>query len=374
MDPIICPKCSHEQDGGTECQSCGVIFARYQQILARKAEAALQEQQAPKKTSHILPYFIIILALISGGAGYFYLQPATEEAIINESIVAEVTPTQPKRPTTSKTPQQTSAPIARVQKSSLQRATHATVQVRTSWGSGSGFFITESFIVTNKHVIRPEPQQLQKLQRDVSDYRKLIRLEKEKLTRMKNDYRRMQAGPSKEQLKIIITRVQEAINAALPQLAELEERLARMTGASGTNDLKIVLIDGTEYSAYISEVSEDHDLALLSTSVLDAITLPAPQKSRRLQQGEKVYTIGSPRGLSNTVTAGVFSAYRIMTETDNLFLQVDAPINPGNSGGPLVDEKGNVQGVNTMILTESEGIGFAIPIETVMEEFGASLY
>jgi S1-C subfamily serine protease len=50
-------------------------------------------------------------------------------------------------------------------------------------------------------------------------------------------------------------------------------------------------------------------------------------------------------------------------------LQTDAPINPGNSGGPLIDERGLVHGVNTMIIRDTQGIGFAIPIQTVMEEF-----
>ena len=55
-----------------------------------------------------------------------------------------------------------------------------------------------------------------------------------------------------------------------------------------------------------------------------------------------------------------------------MFLQTDAAINPGNSGGPLIDEKGYVFGVNTMILQDTEGIGFAIPIEVVYEEFAAA--
>ena len=55
-----------------------------------------------------------------------------------------------------------------------------------------------------------------------------------------------------------------------------------------------------------------------------------------------------------------------------MYIQTDTPINPGNSGGPLIDERGLVIGVNTIKLTQSEGLGFAIPIQTVFEEFSLS--
>jgi S1-C subfamily serine protease len=57
-----------------------------------------------------------------------------------------------------------------------------------------------------------------------------------------------------------------------------------------------------------------------------------------------------------------------------VYLQTDAAINPGNSGGPLIDEAGYARGVTTMILNNTEGIGFAIPIEQVFEEFRSTLY
>ncbi|MEN6473731.1 MAG: trypsin-like peptidase domain-containing protein, partial [Syntrophaceae bacterium] len=82
--------------------------------------------------------------------------------------------------------------------------------------------------------------------------------------------------------------------------------------------------------------------------------------------------LGSPLGLSNTVTSGVFSAYRRKTDTDETYLQFDAAVNPGNSGGPLIDKEGNVLGVNTMGILQAEGLGFAIPIDVVFEDFGDS--
>jgi serine protease Do len=120
-------------------------------------------------------------------------------------------------------------------------------------------------------------------------------------------------------------------------------------------------------------VSEEYDLALLALFSDDATYIKRPPDGRIFRQGDKVYTIGSPVGLRNTVTSGVFSGYRVRESDNQMFLQTDAAINPGNSGGPLIDENGYVHGVNTMILKNTEGIGFAIPIAKVFEEFGSTL-
>jgi S1-C subfamily serine protease len=71
--------------------------------------------------------------------------------------------------------------------------------------------------------------------------------------------------------------------------------------------------------------------------------------------------------MTYTLTSGVFSGERV--DGDMRFLQTDAPINPGNSGGPLITEDGRVVGVNTMVLRDTQGIGFALPIEAVFDAF-----
>ena len=78
-----------------------------------------------------------------------------------------------------------------------------------------------------------------------------------------------------------------------------------------------------------------------------------------------MFAIGSPLGLSHSVTSGVFSAHR------GKLLQTSAQVNPGNSGGPLLTEDGKVIGINTLKLMEEgvEGISFAIPINVAIEEF-----
>ena len=67
------------------------------------------------------------------------------------------------------------------------------------------------------------------------------------------------------------------------------------------------------------------------------------------------------------MTSGVFSGER--EQGEQRLLQTDAPINPGNSGGPLITENGRVIGINTMVLRGTQGIGFAIPIETALDQF-----
>lgn len=89
--------------------------------------------------------------------------------------------------------------------------------------------------------------------------------------------------------------------------------------------------------------------------------------SKGLTLGERLYTIGNPSGLAYTVTSGVFSGER--SNGEQRLLQTDAPINPGNSGGPLLQQDGKVVGINTLVLRGTQGIGFAIPIETAYAEF-----
>jgi serine protease Do len=113
----------------------------------------------------------------------------------------------------------------------------------------------------------------------------------------------------------------------------------------------------------------DVDLALLKIEATDLPVLPL-EKARQAKQGELVFAIGSPDGLANTVTMGVVSDAERQVENafPMAFIQTDAPINPGNSGGPLVNAEGSLLGINAFILTHSggsEGLGFAIPAETV---------
>ena len=139
--------------------------------------------------------------------------------------------------------------------------------------------------------------------------------------------------------------------------------------------IKINLSDGRRI--HPSKVLEDPetDVAVLAISEPDLIAA-AVGDSDRMQIGDFVLAVGSPFGLSHSVTFGIISAkgrrdLRLGETTVRLqdFLQTDAAINPGNSGGPLVNLRGEVIGINTAIASNSggnEGIGFAIPINMFM--------
>jgi serine protease Do len=131
------------------------------------------------------------------------------------------------------------------------------------------------------------------------------------------------------------------------------------------NQIKVVLKDKREFDAEIIGRDPQTDLALIK---IDAPKdLPAAQlgNSSKLQVGEWVAAIGSPFGLEQTVTAGIVSAKGrvIGSGPYDDFIQTDASINPGNSGGPLINMSGEVVGINTAIIAQGQGIGFAIPID-----------
>jgi S1-C subfamily serine protease len=126
------------------------------------------------------------------------------------------------------------------------------------------------------------------------------------------------------------------------------------------------MVDGTEFRSLHAEYADSRDLAIFQLPANHCPHL-APGNSSTLAQGERLYTIGNPSGLAYSVTSGIFSGDRGAGQ--ERFLQTDAPINPGNSGGPLIRENGEVVGINTLVLQGAQGIGFAIPIEAVYQEF-----
>jgi len=140
------------------------------------------------------------------------------------------------------------------------------------------------------------------------------------------------------------------------------------------NAARVTLADQSVYSARLVGAFPDRDLAVLRidapASKLRPITMGA---SRDLVVGQKVYAIGNPFGLDQTLTTGIVSALNREIEASNGrtirgVVQTDAAINPGNSGGPLLDSAGRLIGVNTAIFSPSgasAGIGFAIPVDEV---------
>ena len=138
----------------------------------------------------------------------------------------------------------------------------------------------------------------------------------------------------------------------------------------GGDRATVTLNDQSSYPARLVGAFPDRDIAVLRIEAprdrLPAIQLGA---SRDLQVGQKVYAIGNPFGLDQTLTTGIVSALnREIESVTRRTIRTDAAINPGNSGGPLLDSAGRLIGVNTAIYSPSgasAGIGFAIPVDEV---------
>ncbi|HVJ08474.1 MAG TPA: trypsin-like peptidase domain-containing protein [Acidisarcina sp.] len=137
------------------------------------------------------------------------------------------------------------------------------------------------------------------------------------------------------------------------------------------NRIEVTLSDKRKFKARVAGFDKSHDLALLQITAPN-LTPAVLSNSQGLVVGQKVYAIGNPFGLSGTMTRGIISAIRpIRTPSGEAIddaIQTDAAINPGNSGGPLLNSRGEVIGINTLIASngadQSSGIGFAIPINS----------
>jgi S1-C subfamily serine protease len=140
------------------------------------------------------------------------------------------------------------------------------------------------------------------------------------------------------------------------------------------NRFKVTLADQSVWDAVPIGAAPDRDVAVLRVSApanrLQPLLIGT---SRDLEVGQKVFAIGNPFGLDQTLTTGIISGLgrQIKARTGRIIdgvIQTDAAINPGNSGGPLLDSRGRLIGVNTAIFSPSgasAGIGFAIPVDTV---------
>lgn len=170
------------------------------------------------------------------------------------------------------------------------------------------------------------------------------------------------------------------------QLPAPEDRVERGTGSGflltsdgrlltnahvveGTDTVEVTLKDGRTFEGRVVGTDPVTDVAAVK---IDANQLPTVTlgKSTSLVPGQWAIAIGNPLGLDNTVTAGIISATGRSSSQVGVsdkrvsFIQTDAAINPGNSGGPLLNDRGDVIGINTAIRADAQGLGFAIPIET----------
>jgi len=132
---------------------------------------------------------------------------------------------------------------------------------------------------------------------------------------------------------------------------------------------------GVQHDAKVIGTDQETDLAVIKVDIDRSLPAAKMGNSDSMQVGDWVLAVGSPFGLSETVTAGIVSAKGrdiVPGRQFQTFIQTDAAINPGNSGGPLVNMNGEVIGINTAILSETNayaGVGFALPSKTVVEVY-----
>lgn len=386
-----CPSCKHKQRNNLECEQCGIIFEKYHKRQERLAaeKAALQEKAELKQKKGLSGVVLGLgIGLLVGLGAFFFVNNTTEKAAtpVNTATLQPqdnntLHTSPPKKPQRQKTgssfaSRQNNDTLEGLAKqlaekhsvnSPIEKARNATVFIKTPWGSGSGFFVSRNgMIVTNRHVLQMQNKDIETFTKQLEQGEKLLAREKKTLRYLREQVPLVRDKEMQQQLKDDIRRREQEYAKYKNKLAKLHENLSTIESASPTTDAEVVLIDGSTYTVDSVMMSDKYDLALISINAYESPYIAV--STGRRDQGQKVYTVGNPQGLRHTVTSGIISGYRKFNGTP--LIQTDAPINPGNSGGPLIDERGKAIGVNTLVLRNTEGIGFAIPMKSVFEEFG----
>ncbi|MDJ1182706.1 HhoA/HhoB/HtrA family serine endopeptidase [Roseofilum casamattae] len=137
---------------------------------------------------------------------------------------------------------------------------------------------------------------------------------------------------------------------------------------SGADGVEVTLKDGRSFAGEVLGTDEVTDLAVVQVDSGNSLPVAPLGDSDGVQVGDWAIAVGNPLGLDNTVTLGIISTLNRPSSEVGIpdkrvdFIQTDAAINPGNSGGPLLNDRGEVIGINTAIRANAMGIGFAIPI------------
>lgn len=358
-----CPKCGHQQANTEECESCGIFFAKYKKL---QQQPAIQPIVVERKRSNMLPIGITII--LSFGIGAYLFSGSNPSTPDSPQATATTSPGKAASPANQ--PDKGHDLVTQLDAShprnEIEKARNATVFIKTKWGLGSGFFFTRDCqLLTNRHVVELSEETVAKIQAEFDQRAAYLENVKLEIETRKREFSKRCRKCDGEEYRHYISEVEEKYSKAKQELSEYEDKLFALRHI---DDISIIMTDGTAIPVTVTRVSEKYDLALLKLTEHATCPVLSPGNSNELKYGDTLFTIGNPVGLKLVVTSGVFSGYTKLNEVT--MLQTDAPINPGNSGGPLIDNTGKVYGINTAILSNAEGIGFAIPIELAVREFG----
>jgi S1-C subfamily serine protease len=386
-----CPKCGHKQDDTVKCESCGIYFAKFQQQAPPAVAPRRGGSQALQPETSVGLRILVVGALVAAavifGVMWERAKPVPQASSAQRPVLAPQ-PDPVLQPTSIAAAAPSGAAIAQPEivlsglqaqlaksfppRNAIEAARNATVFIKTGWGIGSGFIVDDAcHVITNRHVVETDGASV--ANKFVQDPETQVRIANTRQELQASIYREQQLrrtltrlpGTNVEQLKL-----DQHIKDMQAELADLPGRLSRAitdrVEGAGRSGFTVTLVDGTEFTSLHAQTADNHDLAMFTLPANNCPYVVAG-RSAGLALGERLYTIGNPSGLAYTVTSGVFSGAR--SNGQQIMLQTDAPISPGNSGGPLITESGRVVGINTLVLRGVQGIGFAIPIEAVYEEF-----
>ena len=390
---MVCPNCGAVVEVAPICSNCSVDIHKYQSMRADEQEEAsnrrvqieqrIAESRKLNSDNRAIPLMAICIGGVTVALSLFLFfgdsdelgSSAQEEPSATTFNVDAATVNASEASDSSTTIRGLSARINKAYppRNPIERARNATVFIRTSWGTlGSGFIINKNCdVITNRHVVESNNREVEKEMKQAQS--RLLKSERKSLDRkmkqLQVEYQGLLEEVSQRHIKAV--RHKEKIDALQLEIDTLSSRVRKRVEPiyerhlSGS-EFKVSLVDGSEYKLTSAKLSEAYDLATFRLPEKNCPYLHVGNENN-LQQGMQLFTIGSPSGLTYTVTSGVFSGFR---EDDyGRYLQTDAPINPGNSGGPLITQNGQVVGINTSILEGTEGIGFSLPIEYALREF-----
>jgi len=360
-----CPKCLKEQLSTTQCDFCGIIFEKYENAMKEEGQRAPLPEKKFSKRTNVKVWGAIAGVIVCCVLVWSFFPGKTKSTRLSNKDVAGSAKEGNQDNMVRADPGGIKSKLlaSLPPKNAIEEARNATVYIETEWGTaGSGFFIDGNcHIVTNAHVVRLSQDVIERASRTRDEMKANIADEANYLKQLKESPRYYSDSAFRK-------RVEEGEKEHQAHIDKYEKvsALISKTDSGAPDQIKVTLADGTELPVLSLQLSSKNDLALLTVGGSDSPFIKTSDPAK-LMQSQKLYTVGNPEGLRFTVTSGIFSGWQNINGVR--VLQTDASINPGNSGGPLLTEDGRVIGINTAILSSAHGIGFALPIDSVSEDF-----